>query len=280
METPGEVLDGWRETAQYWTKYSDIIARMFAPLTEVMIDRAGIHEGQSVLDVAGGAGEPSLTIAERVGPNGSVMCTDAVAEMVEAARREAHRRGLQNVQFQQCTADSLPFPENSFDVVVSRLGAMFFPDSLGAMREMLRVLKPGGSLTFAVWYKSEVNPFCYLVSGVMDQHIKAPAPDPNAPNAFRFAEPGKLADVIKQAGAIDVRDEVVKFDLEAPLTALEFWTMRAQTSDTLREKLAKLPASERSQVATEVQHAVAEYFPANQMKFPAQMLIATGKKPD
>ncbi|HEY0724893.1 MAG TPA: class I SAM-dependent methyltransferase [Pyrinomonadaceae bacterium] len=280
MDAPGAVLDSWRETAQYWTKYGDMIARMFAPLTEVMIDRAGFHEGQSVLDVAGGAGEPSLTIAERVGPNGSVMCTDAIAEMVEAARREANRRGLQNVQFQQCTADSLPFPENSFDVVVSRLGAMFFPDSLGAMREMLRVLKPGGSLTFAVWYKSDVNPFCYLVSGVMDQHIKAPAPDPNAPNAFRFAEPGKLADVMKRAGAIDVRDEVVKFDIEAPLTALEFWTMRAQTSDTLREKLAKLPASEQSQVATEVQHAVAEYFPANQMKFPTQMLIATGKKPD
>jgi len=253
---------------------------MFAPLTEVMIERAGIHTGQSVLDVAGGAGEPSLTIAERVGPNGSVMCTDAIAEMVEAARREANRRGLQNVQFQQCPADSLPFPDNSFDVVVSRLGAMFFPDSLGAMREMLRVLKPGGSLTFAVWYKSDVNPFCYLVSGVMDQHIKAPAPDPNAPNAFRFAELGKLADVMKRAGAIDVRDEVVSFDIEAPLSALEFWTMRAQTSDTLREKLAKLPASEQTQIATEVQHAVAEFFPANQMKFPAQMLIATGKKPD
>ena len=280
METPGEGLDVWRKTAQYWTKYGDTIARMFAPLTEVMIERAGIHTGQSVLDVAGGAGEPSLTIAERVGPNGSVMCTDAIAEMVEAARREANRRGLQNVQFQQCPADSLPFPDNSFDVVVSRLGAMFFPDSLGALREMLRVLKPGGSLTFAVWYKSDVNPFCYLVSGVMDQHIKAPAPDPNAPNAFRFAELGKLADVMKRAGAIDVRDEVVSFDIEAPLSALEFWTMRAQTSDTLREKLAKLPASEQTQIATEVQHAVAEFFPANQMKFPAQMLIATGKKPD
>ena len=67
---------------------------------------------------------------------------------------------------------------------------MFFPDPVGAMREMLRVLKPGGALAFAVWHKSDVNPFCYLVSGVMDQHVKAPAADPDAPNAFRFAEPG------------------------------------------------------------------------------------------
>ena len=275
---PVEMLDGWRETAQYWTKYSDTIAKMFAPLTEAMIERAGIHEGQSVLDVAGGAGEPSLTIAERVGPNGSVTCTDAVAEMVEAAQYKASRRGLKNMQFRQCTADSLPFPENSFDVVVSRLGAMFFLDAVGAMREMLRVLKPGGSLTFAVWYKSDVNPFCYLVSGVMDQHVKAADADPNAPNAFRFAELGKLAGVMTEAGAIDVRDEIVSFDIEAPLSAFEFWTMRSETSDTLREKLAKLPAAEQSQIAEEVQQAVKDFFPDNRMKFPTQMLIATGRK--
>jgi thioredoxin type arsenate reductase len=277
-DKPVEALDGWRETAQYWTKYSATIATMFTPLTEAMIERAGIHEGQTVLDVAGGAGEPSLTIADRVGINGSVMCTDAVEEMVEAARNEANRRGLKNMQFRQCTADSLPFPDNSFDVVVSRLGVMFFLDSVGAMREMLRVVKPGGSLTFAVWYKSDVNPFCYLVSGVMDQHVKA-VPDPDAPNAFRFAELGKLAGVMKQAGVTDVRDEIVSFDIEAPLSALEFWTMRSQTSDTLREKLATLPAAEQTQIAAEVQEAVKDFFPANQMKFPAQMLIATGKKP-
>jgi ubiquinone/menaquinone biosynthesis C-methylase UbiE len=278
MGNPEEALDGWRETAQYWTKYSDIIARMFAPLTEAMIERAGIREGQSVLDVAGGAGEPSLTIAERVGPNGSVTCTDAVAEMVDAARREATRRGLENMQFQQCTADSLPFPDNSFDVVVSRLGAMFFLDAAGSMRELLRVVKPGGALTFAVWYKSDVNPFCYLVSGVMDQHVKAAEADPNAPNAFRFAELGKLAGVMKEAGVIDVRDEIVSFDIEAPFTALEFWNMRSQTSDTLREKLARLPATEQVQIGEEVQDAVKEFFPDDKMKFPAQMLIATGRK--
>ena len=279
METkPVEMLDCWRDNAKYWTRFSDTIARMFAPLTEAMIERAGIHEGQSVLDVAGGAGEPSLTIAERVGPNGSVTCTDAIAEMVEAARHEADRRGLKNMRFQQCTADSLPFPENSFDAVVSRLGVMFFRDSVGSMREMLRVVRSGGSLTFAVWYKSEVNPFCYLVSGVMEEHVKAPAPDLNAPNAFRFAEDGKLAGVMKEAGAIEVREEVVSFDIEAPLSALEFWTMRSQTSDTLREKLAKLPATEQAQIADEVQEAVKEFFPHNRMKFPAKMLIATGRK--
>ena len=98
-EKPDEVLDCWRQTAQYWTKYSDTIRVMFAPLTDAMIELAGIHEGQSVLDVAGGAGEPSLTIAEVVGPSGSVTCTDAVAEMVEAAREKRSDVGWRTFSF-------------------------------------------------------------------------------------------------------------------------------------------------------------------------------------
>jgi len=274
------MLHVWQESAKYWTKHSDTIHQMFVPLTRALIDRAGIRKGQTVLDVAGGAGEPSLTIAETVGPEGSVTCTDGVAEMVEAARAEAQKRGVTNVQFRQCVADSLPFGDNSFDVVVSRLGVMFFPDSLAAMREMLRVLKPNGKLAFAVWGKSDLNPFCYLVTRVMDQHGESPAADPDAPNAFRFAEQGTLASVMTQAGAIDVEESVVTFDIEAPISAQQFWAIRSQTSDTLREKLAKLSADEQAQVATEIAQAVEEFFPANQMKFPAQMIIATGNKPE
>jgi ubiquinone/menaquinone biosynthesis C-methylase UbiE len=273
-----DALNTWQENAKHWTSHSDTIHTMFVPLSRALIERAGIREGQSVLDVAAGAGEPSLTIAETVGPAGSVMCTDAVPAMVEAARSEAERRGLTNMEFRQCPADSLPFPANSFDVVVSRLGIMFFPDPVAAVREMLRVLKPHGVLAFAVWGKSEVNPFCYLITGVLDKHVKSPATDPDAPNAFRFAETDKLSSVLTQAGAIDVDERVFKFDIEAPVSAQEFWDLRSQTSDTLREKLAKLPAIEQAQIAREVEQAVKDFFPHNQMKFPTQMIIATGKK--
>jgi ubiquinone/menaquinone biosynthesis C-methylase UbiE len=274
-----DALNTWQENAKHWTSHSDTIHTMFVPLSRALIERAGIREGQSVLDVAAGAGEPSLTIAETVGPAGSVMCTDAVPAMVEAARSEAERRGLTNMEFRQCPADSLPFPANSFDVVVSRLGIMFFPDPVAAVREMLRVLKPHGVLAFAVWGKSEVNPFCYLITGVLDKHVKSPATDPDAPNAFRFAETDKLSSVLTQAGAIDVDERVFKFDIEAPVSAQQFWALRSQTSDTLREKLAKLPAIEQTQIAREVEQAVKDFFPHNQMKFPTQMIIATGKKP-
>ena len=279
MGEPNNILDGWRESAQYWSRHSATIHTMFAPLTRAVIEHAAIREGQSVLDVAGGAGEPSLTIAGVVGSTGSVICTDAVAEMVEAARAEANRRGISNIQFRQCTADSLPFPDNSFDAVVSRLGFMFFPDEHAAMRELLRVTKPGGALAFAVWHKSELNPFCYVVTSVMDKFVDPATADPDAPSAFRYAEPDKLANVMRQAGAINVEEHVIKFDIAAPVSPAEFWAMRSQTSDTLREKLTRLGSEEQSHIAREVERAVQEFFPQNQMKFPAQMIIARGTKP-
>src|SRR6266550_3394724 len=206
-----KTLHDWRETARFWTKHSETIRTMFAPLTEALIEDAGIREGQTVLDVAGGAGEPSLTIAKRVGPTGTVTCTDAVAEMVAAAESEARRRGLTNITFRQCVADSLAFESNSFDAVVCRLGVMFFPDPLAALREMLRVAKPGGAISLAVWHRNELNPFTHIVTDAMSRYIESPPADPDAPNAFRFAELGKLASILRLAGAGDVHERVFRF---------------------------------------------------------------------
>ena len=275
-----KTLQEWRETAPYWKKHSATIRTMFAPLTEALIAEAGIREGHSVLDVAGGAGEPSLTIAERVGPNGAVTCTDAVAEMVAAAEAEANRRGLTNVKFQQCAADSLPFESNSFDVVVSRLGVMFFPDPLAGLREMVRVTKPGGAVSLAVWHKNELNPFTRIVTDVMSRYVETPPTDPDAPGAFRFAESGKLASVLKAAGANNLRERVLDFLIEAPIGPEEFWAMRSETSDTLRNKLARLRPEQVSRVEQEVHDTVREFFQNNLMSFPAQMIIVTGRKPE
>jgi SAM-dependent methyltransferase len=273
-----DTLREWRESAPYWEKHGDVIRKMFTPLTEALIEEAGITSGQSVLDVAGGAGEPSLTIARVVGLAGSVMCTDAVAEMVAAAEGAAQRQGIRNIRFRQCTADSLPFKDNSFDTVVSRLGAMFFPDPLAALREMLRVIRPTGTISLAVWHKSEMNPFADRVTDVMNHYIETPPAEPDAPGAFRFAEPGKLAAVLTDAGASDVAERLLKFRIEAPISVQEFWIMRSEISETLREKLARLTAEQALSVSKEVKEAVREFFPNGKMAFPAQMIIVTGTK--
>ena len=275
-----EVLREWRESAFYWQKHADTIRTMFGPITQALIEDAKIIEGDAVLDVAGGAGEPSLTIAQTVGPTGSVICTDVTADMVGAATNEAQRHGVTNITFRQCPADSLPFESNSFDAVVCRLGVMFFPDPLAGLSEMLRVAKPEGWLTLAVWDKAELNPFSYLITNVLARHLGATTPvDPNAPDAFRFAEYGRLAQILAKAGAVDVSERVLKFQISAPISLKHFWEMRSETSGTLREKLATLSPVLADVIAKEAQEAVGQYFSNNQMSIPAQVIIVTGRKP-
>jgi ubiquinone/menaquinone biosynthesis C-methylase UbiE len=253
---------------------------MFAPVTTALIEEAGIKKGQNVLDVAGGPGEPSLTIAEVTGPTGSVTCTDPIEDMVVTAASEAARRRLENVTFRQCRADSLPFADETYDAVVSRLGVMFFPDPLAALKEMLRVTKSGGSVSLVVWSKSEVNPFSYLVTRAVALYVDSSQPSLNTSDAFCFAEPGLLANLLRKAGANDTRERILHFDITAPISPAEFWAMRSETSGTLRQKLEKLSAADRQTVGHSVLQAVRDFFPNNHMKFPAQMLIVTGKKPE
>jgi ubiquinone/menaquinone biosynthesis C-methylase UbiE len=279
-ETDG-VLREWRESAFYWQKHADTIRTMFAPVTQALINDAAIMEGETVLDVAGGAGEPSLTIAETVGPSGSVTYTDAAPEMVAAAQAEAQRRGLTNVTFEQCSAQSLPFESQSFDAVVCRLGVMFFPDTVAAVREMLRVTKREGVISLAVWGKSELNPFSYAITDVVARYFEAAAPsDPNAPGAFRFAEPGSLARILAEAGAGDIKEHVLKFNIAAPISQEQFWEIRSETSGTLRDKLATLPTSQADLIAKEAKQAVSEFFSNSGMSIPAQMIIVTTYKPN
>ena len=273
-----DLLHEWRDSAPYWDKYRDMIRVMFTPLTRALIEDTPIVKGQTVLDVAGGSGEPSLTIAETVGPNGSVTCTDFAAEMVEVAKAAAVRRGITNVNFRQCSADSLPFADRTFDVAVSRLGAMFFPDPVAALREMLRVLKPGGSVGLVVWRAGDLNPFFSVTSEVVSRYVEPAPEEPDAPSAFRFAEPGKLARLLKEAGAVSVRERILKSEIAAPVALEDYWEMRSEMSDSLRSKLASVSEEQKSQIAKEVQHAAAPFFPNNRMNFPSQTLIVTGQK--
>jgi protein-S-isoprenylcysteine O-methyltransferase Ste14 len=87
----------------------------------------------------------------------------------------------------------------------------------------------------------------------MSRHVETAPADPDVPGAFRFAEPGKLADILTAAGAIDVRERIFKFDIAAPISPEEFWEMRSGTSETLRAKLATMSEEERSRIATEVE---------------------------
>src|SRR6266404_496399 len=108
-ENADQVLAAWETSSQYWNKHQALIEKMYAPLTRALIEEAQIVAGRSVLDIGGGAGEPSLTIARVVGPSGHVMFTDPTAGMVKAAREHSAPRVLTTGGSQVPSANGLTF---------------------------------------------------------------------------------------------------------------------------------------------------------------------------
>ncbi|HLG15025.1 MAG TPA: methyltransferase domain-containing protein [Blastocatellia bacterium] len=278
-DNSADVIRAWSESARYWDKHRAAIEVMFGPVTEALIEEARIAPGHSVLDVAAGSGEPTLTVAARFGPGVKLTATDPVSPMLSAAAREASRRGLANVSFAVCPAESLPFPDDVFDAVVCRFGAMFFPDVLAALRGILRVTRSERRMVFAVWSKPEANPFFSVITNVIASYVPPVVEEPDAPGAFRFAEPGRLARLLGHAGAVAVRDSILKFRIAGPMRLEEFWSLRTELSDTLRQKLVLMSGDQIRSAKQDVESAAREYFQGGRMSFPAEVILVSAEKP-
>jgi len=278
MQPDQEVINRWSASAPYWEKHGEIIRQMFAPITQALVEDAQVGSQHAVLDIAMGPGEPALSVAALVGPEGKIFGIDPIPEMVAAARRAADRLGLKNAQFDVALADHLPFPDDTFDAVISRFGVMFFPSPIDAVREMLRVLKPGRKLALAVWHFAERNPFHYTLSRVIEQYVDSPPLAPDAPDAFRFAVPGKLVEVVAEAGAMAPSERLLQFAIQAPLSVEDFWTLRCEMSEKLREKIATLSQEQLNEAKGQALEAFREYSTDRGMSFPAEVLIVSGAK--
>ena len=278
MRPDQEVISVWRDSAPFWEKHREIIRQMFGPVTQALVEDALISSRHTVLDIATGPGEPALSIGALVGPEGKVFGIDPAPEMVAAARRATDRLGIRNAQFDVAFADHLPFPAETFDAAVSRFGAMFFPSPVDAVREILRVLKPGRKLALAVWHFAERNPFHYTLSRVLERYVDSPPPAPDAPDAFRFADAGKLRDVLGEAGAMDPSERLLQFPIQAAISVEDFWTLRCEMSEKLREKIAMLSREQLTEVKRQALEALSEYSTDRGMSFPAEVLIVSGIK--
>ena len=279
MEPDQEILNRWSASAPFWEKHRDAIRQMFAPVTQALSGDSGIGAGNTVLDIATGPGEPAASIAAIVGPQGKVIGLDPVPEMVAVARRSAERLGLKNARFEAGFPEHLPFDPGTFDAVISRFGVMFFQSPIEAVREMLRVLKPGKKLALAVWNFADTNPFFYSVQRVIDGYsAAAPPPEPDAPDAFRFATPGKLKAILAEAGAAAPSERLLQFKIEAPISAEDFWTVRSEMSERLREKLTHFSQEQLSEIRRQALEALREYSSGGVIRFPAEVRIVSGSR--
>ena len=272
------VLQEWAEAAPFWEHHRDLIGHMFAPVTHALVEATRISPGQTILDLATGPGDPALSLAPLVGPTGTVIGLDPVPAMIAAARREATRLALPSIRFEVAAADNLPFPDNTFHTALSRFGIMFFPDPLAATREILRVLQPGGTLAFAVWHSLDQNPFFTVVERILQSYLPQTPADPDAPNSFRFAIPGKLRDILLESGVESPSERLLKFTMDVPIQPEDFWALRHEMSDKLRGSLAKLSSAQLSEVKHRALRDVAAFATPTGLTFPAEVLILSAKK--
>lgn len=279
MRADQDVVNRWSKSAQFWEKHREVISGMFGPVTRALIEDAEITAGETILDVATGPGEPALSLAGVVGPAGKVCGIDPIPGMIEGARRAAASVQAKNIEFEVAFADQLPFADGTFDAVVCRFGAMFFPVPGDAIREILRVLKPGRKFALAVWHVAENNPFHHTLSRVLDRHMPSPPPEADALDAFRFAAPGKLLKFVHEAGADGACERLLQFNIAAPIGAEDFWAIRMEMSTSLREKIATLSGGQLKAVTQEFVEALREYSTDPGLSFPAQVLMVSATKP-
>ena len=267
----------WTEdaTVAAWRKWQAPLSAFTRGATEAVLEAAQLRPGMRVLDLASGVGDPSLFVAEAVGPSGHVVATDLGPGMIGLAEELARTRGLRNIEFRVANVESLPFPDESFDVITCRFGVMFFPDQPKAFRECLRVLKRGGRVAFVVWGRRE-QPFLGTTVGILMKYVEVPPPDPDAPHAFMFGERGLLKSRLEAAGFAQVREEVRTVQARWTGSAEEYWQQFTEVAAPFRPLVAKLTSETRGRAETEILAGLRKLSDGTAITMPLEIVIGTG----
>jgi len=252
-------------------------AAMGRAVTEALVEYARPEAGMKVLDLASGTGEPAISLAAGVGSEGHVTALDLSSELLQIASERAQQRGLANFSTQQADAHQLPFPDQSFDLVTSRFGIMFFQDCEKALREVHRVLKPGARACFLAWGPFE-QPYWSSMIGVVLKHVGGPTIAPGGPDPFKFSQPGSLSSVLRKAGFNHVEEETKTLPWTWPGTAEEVWEQAQAVATPFLPLLKRVPAEKRDEVDREVMTAIQQYADGDGIKFGAVVVLASGMR--
>lgn len=250
MSYRAESRRGWGSVAAGWESYAPDQRAWWMPVTAWMLDAARLQPGAHVLELAAGTGEVGLMAHELIQPGGELLLSDFAPEMLSAAQRAAE--GLPGVRFKQIDIESIDVPAASQDAVLCRWGLMFLLDPEAGMREIRRVLKPGGRVALAAWATAEENPWVFT---------SAPQ---EGPGQFALGADGVLRELLEGAGFVEeIEVEAVDLLLEEPFDA--YWTRTMEMSRGAAELRGR---------RDEVRAALAEYEHDGVLRLPGRSWVA------
>ncbi|HUG99658.1 MAG TPA: methyltransferase domain-containing protein [Gammaproteobacteria bacterium] len=232
---PAQPFEPWDAVAVGWSRWWSVFENAAQPVSERLVALAGVAPGHTVLDLATGLGEPALTAARRVGPRGRVLATDMAAAMLRGAAARAEAAGLRNIMFRAMDAERPDLPPDSFDAILCRWGLMFVPGLDEALRRLVTLLKPGGGFAAAAWATREEVPMIQISSAAVAACAPLPEDPPGTLDAFRFAEPERLAAPMRRAGLVEVSWEPLPLTFE--FASADAYTQFRRDVTTLDSKL-------------------------------------------
>ena len=259
-----------------WRKWHPKHAAFTSAATDAILEVGQIKPSMRVLDLASGSGDPALTLAEFVESEGHVTATDLGPGMLAVAQENARKAGLTNISFQQADAHSLPFPERHFDVVTCRFGVFYFADSIEALREILRVLKPGGRVVFIAHGPLEQSLFFSTALSPFLKRTEVPAPPPGAPHPFKFSESGLLPEELRRAGFQQVQEEFRTLAWAWSGTPEEFWRYLYEIAGPFHAIIDTLTPEQRGQAVCEAITGISQYYDGKHVNFSGEIIVASG----
>lgn len=266
--------DQWNSAAEAWDRWGPLLHRWLGPSTQAMFDMIGLQAGDTVLDVAAGAGEQSVAAAKRVGPSGKVLATDISPDILEFAQRAAESAGLSNIETSVQDGESLDVPEGAFDVAISRVGLIYFPDQQQALQGIRRALKNGGKLGAVVYSTPENNKFFSVPVGIIRRRAELPPPQPGQPGPFSLGSPGVIEEVFQRAGFRDIQTRLVDSPVILP-TAAECLRFEKESFGALHQMMDGLPPHEKEETWAEILEALSKFEkPGQGFAGPCEMLVA------
>jgi len=260
---------GWDKAAP---EYERAWARPLEPAQVRLIEMAELQPGEQVLDVACGTGLVTFPAAVTVGSSGYVLGTDLSARMVDLLREQACRRAMVQVEARRMDAEDLQLPDGLFDVALCALGLMYFPDPIKALREMWRVLRPGGRVAAAVWGRHECCGWADIFP-IMDARVASEV----CPLFFELGTGDSLRHCMEQAGLEGIRLE--RFRTMLPYQSDEEALSAAFSAGPVALPYSRFDETTRRAAHAEYLKSIRDFRVNGGYRIPGEFVLATGRKP-
>jgi ubiquinone/menaquinone biosynthesis C-methylase UbiE len=251
----------WDNAAAGWQTWWETIERRAQKVSNKLVELAEVQPGDKVLDIATGIGEPAVTAARRVKPNGKVLAIDISSQMLLIAKTRAKSLGLDDIiEFRESDGEKIDLPDSTakFDAILSRWGLMFFPNLSATLVKIREMLVTNGRFSAAVWSAPSKVPWLDLAFASVRKQINAPAPPPSTPGPFALADIDGLKQSFGQAGFKDIKINTfqITFEFDSPES---YTKLHQQTATRIHAMLANQTEEVKKQAWNSITEAVWQY---------------------